>query len=242
MRNDDRPIPLEIDAPTAASSQPTDERPPVARGTSALAALDEELAAQPRLVVRQRKDWGEVVTGWEKANRYDVHDASGALLFHATEVNTGALAVLLRLLMRARRPFRMEVIRANGTPVATLVRPWRWWLSDLEVVGADGRALGRVEQQLSFVRRVYRVADHQDRTVLVIVGPLFRPWTFLLEQAGQEVGSIQKKWRGLGIETFTDADTYLLEWSAARLRPGTRALTLFATILIDFVHFEWRGS
>ncbi len=241
MRDHDRPIPLEI-GPVGSSESAARLEAGRARAPSALAALDAELSSHTRLIVRQRKDWGEVVTGWEKANRYEVHDSSGTALFHAFEVSTSGWSVLLRVLLRAQRPFRMEVIRGNGSPVVTLVRPWRFWLSRLEVLGTDGRPLGRVEQRFSLVRRVYQVFDDQGRTLLDVVGPLLRPWTFLLHQAGREVGSTSKKWRGLGVEAFTDADTFVIEWSAARLRPGSHLLAVAATILIDFVHFEWRGS
>ncbi len=241
MRDEDRPIPLEI-GPVGSSGPVATDELRKARAPSALAVIDGQLSTHTRLILRQRKDWGEIFTGWEKANRYEVHDASGAVLLHAFEVSTGGWSVLSRVLLRAQRPFRMEVTRGDGSPVVTLVRPWRFWLSRLEVVGPDARPLGRVEQRFSFVRRIYQVFDDQGRTLFEVVGPLLRPWTFLFLQAGQEVGSTSKKWRGLGIEAFTDADTYVIEWSAARLRPGSHLLAVAATILIDFVHFEWRGS
>jgi len=74
-----------------------------------------------------------------------------------------------------------------------------------------------------------------------LFGPMLRPWTFDVIVGGTASGQIQKKWSGLLKEGFSDADNF-----GVTLRPQfdarQKALILGAVFLIDFVHFENRGS
>ena len=68
-------------------------------------------------------------------------------------------------------------------------------------------------------------------------GPFFKPWTFHIEQNGQEVGLIQKRWSGLGKEIFTDADNFGVDLQQVS-DPRLKLLAFAAVVLIDIVHFE----
>jgi hypothetical protein len=58
---------------------------------------------------------------------------------------------------------------------------------------------------------------------------------------GVEVGSICKKWSGLGKELFTDADNFTIEFPP--FASGTeRAALLGALFLIDYLYFENSGK
>ena len=100
---------------------------------------------------------------------------------------------------------------------------------EVEVVAVlRGRGLRRLEERLVELLATLR-------------GPFFKPWTFHIEQNGQEVGLIQKRWSGFGKELFTDADNFGVTFGDvqdARLR----TLIVAATFLLDFVHFENRGN
>ena len=45
----------------------------------------ENLSAVSALVVSQKKEWGEIATGFETRNRYTVSDGSGNTLYVAAE-------------------------------------------------------------------------------------------------------------------------------------------------------------
>lgn len=190
------------------------------------------------LSVRQKKEWGEILTGWETRNRYEISDGSGQALFFAGETGGRLGAVLLRAFLRNRRPFHMEIRNPSGEVVLDLDRPWRWFFATLEVSNR-GRLLGRIEQRFRLFSRHYEVLGADGELLATIEGPFFRPWTFMIRREGTEAGSIRKKWSGLGREMFTDADNFRVE-----LAPGLdsllRQLILGATFLIDFVHFENR--
>lgn len=201
----------------------------------------------PRLVLRQERSALEAVTGLDTPNRYLVLDpATGAILGGAEEEAGGVAQLFRRWFLHAGRPFTMHVSGLDGGPaVLRLERPWRLFLSRVEVWDADGRLVGVVRQRFTWLRRRLDLEGPGGRTLARVVGPLLHPWTFVVEQgpegAGREVGRIEKRWSGLGRELFTDADTYLLAFppDAGAL---LRRLLLAAAILVDYSWFEQRGG
>lgn len=58
------------------------------------------------LVIRQKKEWGEIVTGFETKSGYLVLDPTGRELYMAVEEGG---STLLRLFLKALRPFEITV-------------------------------------------------------------------------------------------------------------------------------------
>lgn len=195
------------------------------------------LAAHDTLVVQQIKEWTEVFTDFETANKYAILAPDGEQVMFAAERSNGMWTTVARQFMNTRRPFTIDVFDAQGVLVLHVERPFTWWLSRVEVRSADGTVIGTIQQRFSFVRRIYDVVDAGGRTVASITGGLFRWRTFVLSVAGTEVGRIAKQWGGLGKEMFTDADTFALTMGPA-LGEADRLLLVAATFLIDFNHFE----
>lgn len=193
------------------------------------------------LRVQQKKEWGEILLGFESRNRYQVVGDDGQPLYFAGEVGSGAGLMLLRLFLKASRPFTMELKSPSGATALRVKRPWRFWLSHADIEDGEGRVLGAIQQRFAFFARVYDVLDPSGQVLAQLRGPFFKPWTFIIEESGQEVGRIQKRWSGFGKEMFTDADNFGVTFNNvhnAQLRP----LVVGATFLLDFVHFENRGG
>jgi uncharacterized protein YxjI len=198
----------------------------------------EKMSSISSLVVRQQKEWGEILTGFETKNRYDVSDVSGSRLYIAAEE---AGSTLLRLFLKALRPFTITVLTEDGQVVLRVMRPFRFYFHRAEVVDANGQSLGVIEKRFSVLRRIYSVLDRSGEEVFQLFGPILHPWTFQIVNKGVEYGKITKKWSGLLKEGMTDADNFALmfpaEWDVK-----LKALFLGALFLIDFVHFENKGN
>jgi len=199
----------------------------------------QRLAEHDTLAVQQRKEWGEILTGFEGKNRYAVMDTLGNTLYAAIE-EAGSL--LARLFLKALRPFTILLTALDGTAVARFVRPFRFYFHELEVQAADGRPLGTIKRRFAIVRRKYDVVGSDGQVHFALFGPLLHPWTFnIMDPAGREHGKITKKWSGLLKEGFTDADNFGVvfprEWDVER-----KMVFLGAVFLIDFVHFENTGN
>jgi hypothetical protein len=190
------------------------------------------------LVVRQLKEWGEILTGFETKNKYAISDVSGQRLYLAAEE---AGSMLLRWFLKALRPFTVAVFTEDGREVLRVVRPFRFYFHRAEVVGSQGQSLGVIERRFSVLRRVYSVLDPSGQETYQLFGPILHPWTFEIRKDGIEVGKITKKWSGLWKEGFTDADNFGVLFPADG-GVGSKALLLGAVFLIDFVHFENKGN
>lgn len=193
------------------------------------------------LRVRQKKEWGEILTGFETRNRYMVVGDDDQPLFFVGEVGDGIGAFLVRSFLKAKRPFTLELKTPDGAILLRLKRPWRWWLSHLDVEDGMGRHVGSIQQQFAFLERLYEVHGASGEMLATLRGPFFKPWTFNVEQNGREVGKIQKQWSGLGKELFTSADNFGVTLADIE-DPRLRTLVVAATFLIDFVHFERRNN
>lgn len=195
------------------------------------------LAGVDQLRVRQQRELMEVFTGWETRNRYQIDDAHGNVLLYAGESGGGIGTFFLRQFLGGKRPFTIEVKDAAGNTALTVKRPWRFFFSRAEILDANGKLLGAIQQRFAIFRRLYTVEGPTGAAGADLHGPFFKPWTFEVHVRGNKVGTIAKKWSGLLKEAFTDADNFGLELTPAvddRLRP----LLLGATFLIDFVHFQ----
>lgn len=198
----------------------------------------EQLAELQGLVVRQRKEWGEILSGFETQNKYEILDTGGRSLFLAAEVGSSFLS---RMFLKSLRPFEIQVLSQDGTLLLSIQRSFRFYFHHVSVFDSAGQLLGSVRREFSLLRRLYSVADSSGEAKAQLFGPILHPWTFEIRRGGAAHGKITKKWSGLGKEMFTDADNFGVEFPPNA--PATlRAVLLGAVFLIDFVHFEKGGN
>lgn len=186
------------------------------------------------LVVSQKKEWGEILTGFETKNKYVISDDQGNMLYRAAEEGG---SFLVRAFLKGLRPFEILVLDQTNQILLKVNRPFRFYFHEVTVSDHQGRVIGSLKKQFTILRRKYSVLDEQGVEKFQLDGPLLRPWTFLIKSGDTEYGKITKKWSGLLKEGFTDADNFGVvfpeEWDIK-----LKALFLGAVFLIDFVHFE----
>ncbi len=198
------------------------------------------LSQYPYVMMKQRKELAELF-GYESRNKYEVRDPSGAVILYAAEQGSGLGASIMRQLMGHWRSYEIHVFDAARNVVVRAIHPFRWFFQRLEVVGADGRRIGALQQRFAFFSKSFDVEDAQGRTVMTVRSPIWRPWTFPFERAGRQVAVVAKKWSGALTELFTDADSFRIEFSAQELTPDERALLLAAGVFIDMQYFEQKA-
>ena len=196
----------------------------------------EKLEAIGDLVVRQRKEWGEIITGFETRNRYSIEDVHGQQLYVAAEASG---STMMRIFLRSLRPFTIGIFSGSSdTMLLKITRHFRWYFHRVEVEDDQGESLGVVERQFSILNRKYAVSRDGGLEDYYIEGPLLSPWTFYIKDSkGEEHGKIIKKWSGLFKEPFSDADNFGVTWPA-QWDARFKSLMLGAVFLIDFIHFE----
>jgi len=189
------------------------------------------------LVVSQKKEFGEILTGFETRNRYVVMDTAGNELYYAVEQSSA----LLRWFFRALRPFTILIMDLQGKTVLRLVRPFRFYFHRLDIYDDKDNLLGSIQKRFSILRRIYSVLDRLGSEIFQLFGSILTPWTFNIMKGDHEIGKIVKRWSGLLKEAFTDADNFGVMFPP-NLEYMQKALILGAVFLIDFVHFERRGN
>lgn len=190
-----------------------------------------------RIMVRQAKEWGEILVGLECRNRYEIFDEGGAKTGYAAEEGSGFGRMVGRQVFGAMRRASLHVYDAEGEQVLRGEKPFRFYFHRMEAFAGE-KKLGAVERRWSWFSRKFVIENAGGSEVLEILSPWFRFWTFKLLFRGQEVGRISKKWGGALRELFTDADTFGIEYLAQDDLEALRPILLTATFLIDFTCFE----
>jgi len=198
----------------------------------------QRLETADALAIRQQKEWTEILTSFETANRYAVIGPDGEEVYFAAETGGSFFG---RQFLKQARPFTIEVMDAAGQSILQVRRPWRWYFYEVAVHDSEGNLLGRVQKRFSWLRRVYAVYDAAGRELYELFGPILHPWTFQIRSNGAEMGKITKNWSGLMKEAFTAADNFGVTFPADA-GVQHKAILLGAVFLIDFAHFEKRND
>ncbi len=194
-----------------------------------------DLAGHTQLIVQQRLEGLEALTGFETSNRYAVLTPDGNEAMYAYEES----GTLNRQFMGSRRPMNIHVVGGGGEPVLTANRPFFWFRSKMHVRRPDETPLGGLYRQFAGLSRKFSLVDASGRQVAEIKGSVFRRYTFVAQDsAGAELGRITKEWSGMFREAMSDADTFKVEFSD--LQPGNdfRLLLLASAFAIDLDFFE----
>jgi uncharacterized protein YxjI len=199
--------------------------------------MDSILGSAQRLFIRQVKEWSEILVGFEARNRFEIVTEAGETLGYAAEEGSGFGAILTRNFLGRLRPCTVRIFDQSRTEVGRGEKPFRWYFHRMDVFEGE-RKLGAIERQFSLLHRKFTVEGPDGAPILTIHSPLLRIWTFKILMAGQEVGSVRKKWGGVLREMFTDADTFGIEFAEAILPAESKKILLVAVFLVDFVCFE----
>ena len=190
-----------------------------------------------RIMIRQAKEWGEILIGFESRNRYELFDEDNRPIGKAAEEAGGFGRFMGRIFLGHCRKSTIHVYDRQGREVGRGEKPFRWYFHRM-VAYDGGRPAGAIQRKFSLLHRKFVIENAKGEEVLEIYSPLFRIWTFKILFDGQEVGRVSKRWGGLLREMFTDADTFGIEYMDSDALEPLRMVLICATFLIDFTCFE----
>uniref|UniRef100_A0A0E0KUP7 Phospholipid scramblase n=1 Tax=Oryza punctata TaxID=4537 RepID=A0A0E0KUP7_ORYPU len=188
-----------------------------------------------------------------RANLLIARDIEWANIMLAFEQPVGFIReksnVIFRQLFRSRRPFVAEITDAMGNEIFTVRRPF--WLINSSIYAEVNGKLGL--PLFGFFR---------NRQFAVVENPGFWNWTFTLTDEDDNVlAQIDRNWRGIGFELFTDAGQYAIRFGDAglnrkfglasdidelhvvrQLTLPERAVALALAVSLDCDYFSRRGG
>ncbi|ESP00896.1 hypothetical protein LOTGIDRAFT_200611 [Lottia gigantea] len=200
-----------------------------------------------QLMVKQKLEAIEAVTGFETNNKYEITNSMGQRIYQAVEDT----CCCTRNCCGASRPFDIKILDNTRKQVIHLSRPLRcstcWCpccLQKVTVEAPPGKTVGYVRQAWSCCKPKFKINDASDQTILRIKGPCCQ-WNicgdidFDVTSADEstDVGRISKQWTGLAKEMFTDADNFGMSFPLD-LDVKIKSVMLGAVFLIDFMFFE----
>ncbi len=196
------------------------------------------------LLTRRQLFVREKVALVKLTDEYDLLDPeTGALLGTAREEPPGYAKFLRLVISKALLPTAVRIYEGvSPTPVLSISRPPSLWRAKVTVTDATGTSLGHFESKLFSIGGGFWVFDAQGQKVAEVRGD-WKGWNFkFLDPSGAELGTVTKKWAGVGRELFTTADNYMIVLGDAAPRdPRLPALLLSAGLAIDIVFKEKDG-
>ncbi|GMS87274.1 hypothetical protein PENTCL1PPCAC_9449, partial [Pristionchus entomophagus] len=218
----------------------------------------EYLALVDRILVRQKRELLEIVTGWETNNKYVIMNGVGQQVYYAVEssdvCSRQCCGQQREFTIRLLDNFGKEVMHINrefnccGGACPCIASPGSGCAHLITVEAPPGNIIGYVSHRASCACiNAYEVYDHNEKTLFNIDSPDWCTMTYgcgdkefsVKTMAGEEIGSVWKSWSGCCQEVFTDADKFGISFPLD-LSVRAKATLIGATFLIDFDNFENR--
>jgi len=219
----------------------------------------DQLNSLDRILVQQKMELCEVITGWEQKNKYQICNSNGEEIFFMREENS----CCTRQCCGPNRPFNFHVTDPAGLEVLHFKRdcvcaPCGWPncfcclcpfpCSDQELtVNSMGSEIGRVRLESTCGTPTLTVRDSGDQVLFTLIST-FCQCSFggeieykIISAGGEEIGTIVKEYNGCCKESFTDADNYVINFPVG-ISMYHKALLLSATLSIDFLFYETKSN
>lgn len=172
---------------------------------------------------------------------YDILDPATQQNIGVAKEEPPGWAKWLRLLVNKQLlPTAVNIYETEGQPpVVSIHRGFTFLRSKIKIVTGDGTSLGYFKSKLFSIGGGFNVFDNAGQQVAEVKGN-WKGWDFkFINKSGREIGTVTKKWAGLGKELFTSADNYIISLSDLNdASPGASALLLAAGLAIDTVFKE----
>ena len=177
------------------------------------------------------------------SNTYDILDPETQSQIGIAQERPGTLIQVLRFLINKQLlPTKIFIYSGDNAEnesalLFSIQRGITMFRSRIDILDRDGKSMGWMKSKAFSLGGAFFVHDAADNEVALVKGD-WKGWNFrFLDKAEQEIGSITKKWAGIGKELFTSADNYIIALKGAS-SPERSALLLAAGLAVDTVYKE----
>jgi uncharacterized protein YxjI len=175
------------------------------------------------------------------SDTYDITDAETGLQVATAKENISIILKLVRLMIGKKiLPTTVEIKETkDGLVMYTMKKDFSFLRSTVRISGKDGNEIGYFKTRILTIGGRFDVFTPNDAKVAEVKGN-WVGWNFTFtDTSGNEVGTVSKKWAGIGKEFFTSADNYMISLKAGmESKPEMMALLIMAGLAIDVVYKE----
>lgn len=172
---------------------------------------------------------------------YEIYDAETNVKVGIAKEEPATMVKFLRLLVsKLMLPNRINVYDTDDQSLVFYIqKPISFLRSKVFVYDGNGDQIGYFKGKILTIGGGFTVYDSNDREVARIIGD-WKGWNFkFISWNKQEIGTITKKWAGIGKEFFTSADNYVIYLNdAAEIGLEHHKLLLAAGLAVDTVYKE----
>jgi uncharacterized protein YxjI len=183
----------------------------------------------------------EQVDFMKLSGTYDIFDPDSNQQIGVAKEEVSLIMKLLRLLVnKTALPTKVNVYDyADQGIVLSMQKPFALFRSKVFIYNRGGDCLGYFQSKVFTLGGGFWVFDPTNRQVAEIKGD-WKGWDFkFIAENNQQLGTITKKWAGMGKELFTSADNYVIAADETSvLGADQTALLLAAGLAIDIIFKE----
>ena len=157
----------------------------------------------------------EKIAAFKLSNAYKVYNGEGQEIGAIQEHKPPTYILLDFVLSKGMVPFELNILNADGKCIAQLKRGLTLFMSKVQIFNEAGAPIGYFKQKFSLLKPKFTILNNMGQEIATIKGD-WKAWNFeITDAAGQQIGSVDKKWNGVAKELFTTADKY-----AVNIEPG----------------------
>ena len=175
-------------------------------------------------------------------DRYDIFDPKTGEQIGIVKDEPSSFLKYLRLVVKKKfLPTTVNVYEdENSAPLFSIRKHMPFIRSKVQVIDGNGMPIGYFKSKILTIGGGFNVFDMQDNKIANIKGD-WKGWNFkFLDSNGAEIGTVTKKWAGIGREFFTTADNYMISIDETKSDHKTNMMLLAAGLAIDVVFKERR--
>lgn len=177
------------------------------------------------------------------SNTYDIFDPETKEQIGIAQEKPGSLIFALQFLIDKKLLPTKIFVYEGADPedesklLFSIHRGITFLRSQVDICDPEGKVLGWMKSKIFSLGGGFDVFDSAGNPVASVKGD-WKGWNFrFVDKSDHEIGTISKKWAGLGKELFTSADTYVISLTAGAAA-AKAVLLLAAGLAVDTVFKE----
>lgn len=169
-------------------------------------------------------------------NIYKIYNDKGEIIGSIVQKLTTGQKLQRVFISKSMLPFLLEIKNSNNELVATISRGWTFFMSKTQIQDSHGNITGTIQQKFKLFKPTFIIFNKSDEITANISGD-WRARKFVVKNSFDiQIGSITKKWAGLGQEIFTTADKYYVDIDPKYSNNESKIAILSSAINIDMVY------